>query len=344
MAEDTQESRDWRGLYETFSRVKDLAPWEWMEEADVFGVRNPETEELGFVSVMGMLGEHYAVSLYRGPEGLYEFRRFQELGHMLPPEDLFEIPQLQASLEDREELDKRDREQIKALGLKFRGRKSWPLFRDFRPGLFPWSIEAAGDARFLEHALEQLLDVAVRFAEDPSLLETASDETYLVREPRREGGGLVCEDRLVDVPPPEPVEVEIEIEPELVQGLERLPQARMRLEMDFFMLPSPVQENRRSRPYFPYMLMTVDAGSGVILGHEMLYVETSLQEMWASILPAAARTFINAGALPEEVAVGSDLLFGLLQPLAGLLDFELEQPPELPNLSQAREMMLRSIF
>lgn len=343
MAEDTSESRDWRGLYETFSRVKDLAPWEWMEEADVFGVRDPETEELGFVSTMGMLGEHYAVSLYRGPEGLYEFRRFQELGPMLPPEGLLEIPQLQASFEDREQLEKRDRDQIKALGLKFRGRKSWPMFRDFRPGLFPWFIEA-GDVRFLRQALEQLLDVAPRFEEDPSLLETASDETYLTREPRREGGGLVWEDRLVDVPPPESVDVEVEIEPEVAQGLERLPQARMRLEMDFFMLPSPVQENRRSRPYFPYMLMAVDAGSGMVLGHEMLYVETSLPKMWASILPAAARTFINAGALPEEVAVGSDLLFQLLQPLAGLLDFDLDQPPELPNLSQAREMILRSVF
>ncbi len=37
-----------------------------MTEGDVFGVQDPDTGELGFVSVMGMLGEHYAVSVYLG--------------------------------------------------------------------------------------------------------------------------------------------------------------------------------------------------------------------------------------------------------------------------------------
>ncbi len=64
---------EWRELFTVAIRVKELAPWQWMEENAVFGVRNPETGELGFVSVMGALGEHYAVALYLGPTGLYRF-------------------------------------------------------------------------------------------------------------------------------------------------------------------------------------------------------------------------------------------------------------------------------
>jgi hypothetical protein len=93
MAETTKPGiREWRGLYEAAVRVKEISPWEWMTEADIFGVQNPETGELGFVSVMGMLGEHYAVSLYLGSEGIHGYLNLQEMGPFTDPKDLIQIP------------------------------------------------------------------------------------------------------------------------------------------------------------------------------------------------------------------------------------------------------------
>jgi hypothetical protein len=129
MAEEiTPGIREWRRLYESAVRIKEISPWEWMTETDVFGVRSPESGELGFVSVMGLLGEHYAVSLYLGSEGIHGFLDLQEMGPFADPGALIQIPQIQASFENREELDKRDREVIKELGLKFRGRNAWPRY------------------------------------------------------------------------------------------------------------------------------------------------------------------------------------------------------------------------
>jgi hypothetical protein len=116
--------REWRGLFESAVRIKEISPWEWMTETDVFGVRSPETGELGCISVMGLLGQHYAVSLYLGSEGIHGFLDLQEMGPFADPGALIQIPQLQASFENREELDKRDRQVIKELGLKFRGRNA----------------------------------------------------------------------------------------------------------------------------------------------------------------------------------------------------------------------------
>ena len=187
MAEEmTPGIREWRRLYESAVRIKEMSPWEWMTETDVFGVRSPETGELGFVSVMGLLGEHYAVSLYLGSEGIHGFLDLQEMGPFADPGDLIQVPQIQASFEDRVELDKRDREVIKDLGLKFRGRNAWPMFRSYRPSLFPWFLEAR-EVRFLSCALEQLADVAPRFREDSSLLEPSGGDSYLLRDPRQEG-------------------------------------------------------------------------------------------------------------------------------------------------------------
>jgi len=121
-----------------------------------------------------------------------------ELGFFADPEDLIQIPQLQASFENREQLDKRDREVIKELGLKFGGRNAWPMFRSYHPSFFPWFLDA-GEVRFLSLALEQLADVAPRFRENSSLLEPSDGESYLLRAPGR--GERLWEDASTAVPP-----------------------------------------------------------------------------------------------------------------------------------------------
>lgn len=84
--------QEWQRLYEAAVAFKKAAPWEWMEEDELFGVRNPETGEIGWVSIMGQAGEHYALALYLGVEGLHGFWAIHEGGEMLDPTVLFEVP------------------------------------------------------------------------------------------------------------------------------------------------------------------------------------------------------------------------------------------------------------
>ncbi len=174
---------DWKRLYELAAELKELAPWKWMDETEIFGVENPDTKEIGFVSPMGMLGEHLSVGVYLGAEGLYGFWDFQMEGLKAEPFALFEIPQLQVSFENRENLEKQDRDVIKNLGLKFRGSQNYPLFRSIRPGFMLWFI-TSDEARMLIYAIEQTLEVAPRVRENPDILIDESDtenEGCLVR-------------------------------------------------------------------------------------------------------------------------------------------------------------------
>jgi hypothetical protein len=57
-------AEDCRPLYDLMARVKELAPWHYLEEDDLFGVIDPDTGEPNFVSVMGAAGEHFAVAVY----------------------------------------------------------------------------------------------------------------------------------------------------------------------------------------------------------------------------------------------------------------------------------------
>jgi hypothetical protein len=55
------------------AEIKELAPWKWMQETDIFGVEDPDTGAIGFVSIMGNVGEYEAIAVYPGAEGIYGF-------------------------------------------------------------------------------------------------------------------------------------------------------------------------------------------------------------------------------------------------------------------------------
>jgi hypothetical protein len=338
MTGDAPTLETWRRLYDVMTRVHELAPWQWMEETDVFGLQNPDTDEYGFVSIMGMAGEHYAIALYLGAEGLYGFRGLEENAPDFPPEQILQIPQLQASFEDRRELRKQDLDIIKSLGLKFRGKHAWPMFRSFRPGYVPWFVEAA-EADFLLYALEQLLDVAPRFKKNPALFSSQGPEKYLMRIPGQKDGIRVWNDQGKRFLRPSPTMLSIATNEVLLKHMQKLPKSKGVIEIDFFMFPSPVQEERGGRPYFPYMLLIADSKSGVILGTELFQPDPTLEAMWGKIPLKVLEALAHIKMLPQEIRVRSPLLVQLLPHLVKDLGIKLKPVNRLHAIDTARQFM-----
>lgn len=334
---------EWRRLYQVMDQVKALAPWQWMVEDQVFGVQDPESGELGFVSVMGVLGEHVAVVTLLGAGALYDFWDLHFAGPKAKPERLFEIPQLQASFEDRQQLEARDIEIIKSLGLKYRGRQSWPLFRAYTPGYLPWFLQAS-EARFLTHILEQVLQVAPRVREDESLLTPTKDQKdYLVRVPRKEAQGYVWEDQVIAVLPPEPEIIDLYMDMQDFEAARKLPPSRLRLEADLVLLPTPIRDAKEERPYFPYMLLVVESEGGFVVGTELLKPMPTLREMWGYVPALMVQVFLHAGAIPAEVRVNSDLMKVLLDSLGESLGFNVKKASRLRKLDLVKNMLLEHL-
>jgi uncharacterized protein DUF6930 len=345
MSEKTPTIEEWGRLYAAAGRVKVMAPWKWMMEDEVFGVRNPERDEVGFVSVMGAGGEHFAVALYQSAVALYDFLALREVGREgtaggVVTERLLEIPQLQASFEDRGHLEKEDRDTIKNLGLKFRGANSWPMFRNYAPGMFPWFLTSS-EARFLTTALEQLLDVAPRVRDDEDVLRGEKDDEFLVRVPRVENARLVWEDKIMRVPEPELKKAApAPLDPQLLESLKKLPEVTNVIEIELTMLPMPVRE-KKDRPFFPYLLMLADASSGVILGNDMLQPLPSLDAMRAEFPTKVAEHLLRLGVRPLRVAVRTETTARSLAPLAEELGIRIKISPRLPALDEAMGFMGR---
>jgi hypothetical protein len=296
----------------------------------------PETGELGFVSVMGTLGEHFAVAIYQGVKGLGGFWRMQELGPKLTPEEMLQIPQLQASFEDREEITNEDREIMKKLGLKFRGRQAWTQFRSYRPGCMPWYLERA-EAEMLVTGLEQTLDVAPRFKEDPDLLfPTDSDDDYLVRV-RKHGDWKDAQMRVEDS---YQQTLNLQMNFQALEALQAMMPGDATVEVDFAMFSEPVQENRKERPFFPYMLMLAEHESGFILASDLLTPLPSLESMWEQVPMKVVENLV--GPLPpKEIQVQDQFLQALLQPLGEALGIKIKKVARLTAVNRAKREMKR---
>ena len=184
--------QEWRSLYRAAIDFWQIQPWQWVNDTDLLGVKNPEDSEIGYCCVVGALGEFLGLVVYLGTEGLESYLKIQTSES--PEEDVLSTGKcLTASFEDRKSLQKPDLEVIKRLGLRFRGPKSLPLFRSYEPGYYPWYINQR-QARFLTHALRQAADVSLRIKQSRNLLTDSGKGRFLVRIPEQRGQDLHWKD------------------------------------------------------------------------------------------------------------------------------------------------------
>jgi hypothetical protein len=332
-------SDEWRELYTAAVAFRDAAPWQWMWDGDVFGVQDAESGEIGYCCVMGRGGEHYALGVYLGSEGLeilWDMRREAHKEIEDPIEIIATQLCLMASFEDRNQLRQRDLDLIKTLGLKFRGRNQWPLFRSYRPGYEPWYLTAE-EARFLTACLQQSLDVAPRFRANPRLLPQPSPRgSYLVRVPERRGEDWVWKDTLQrPAPVPPAANAMPPLDEARLKRLRELPATRGALEMDYFYSGTIIQEDKEARPYLGQVVVAVDAASGMVVGTNV----ASLVDAPATAARQLLETIERMGMRPGSIEVQRDDLLAALKPIADRLGIRLIHARRLRAVARFRREM-----
>jgi hypothetical protein len=80
----------------------------------------------------------------------------------------------------------------------------------------------------------------------------------------------------------------------------------------------------------------VEARSGVILGTDLLAPKPSLDAVWAKAPGALLNVLRRLGSLPTVVAVRSERVYELLEPVAAELGIRLTRQRSLPALEQVR--------
>lgn len=335
MGDPSPSVQEWKNLYDVAIKFKEIECWKWMLDSDVFGVQNPVNGEIGYCCVMGRLGEVFALAVYLGTDGLEGYLKIQS--GEIPPGDIDALHLqrcLMASFEDRKFLQKPDLQVIKELGLKFRGRNSWPLFRSYRPGYHPWYLTKE-EAKYLTLTLQQAIEVSLRFKKDKDLLTPPKENHYLVRVPKKEGESLMWRDEWLEPPPLEKVKVRVEpIDEVRLERIKKIASRRQGIwEVDFFYSPLAVKEGER--PYYPYMFLWVDHHSGLILNTHL----TTPSEYMSEFLDQFLNLVENIKFLPKEVLVRKEEAFKLLEPITSRLEVKLRLAKTLEALEEAQASM-----
>ena len=239
-------------------------------------------------------------------------------------------------LADREELEPEERKTIRDLGLRYRGRGRWPMFRSARPGYWLWFLNA-DEARFLTLALDNVRDAAERMARgELDLYDGQSQGLVLARVP--EGSGWKDEWRRLAPPVPPKLDYSTDGE-RLRQIRESTPAGTASWEVTVSYVPALLRHGRGDRPYMPTLVMVVDHDSELVLACRVLGETPSVAERQGPVL----ELLTDQGSLPEMLVCDRNGVAELMAPIASALGIALYVGPTLV-LDALKEELLSTIL
>lgn len=320
----------WKGLYQAAIFFKEAEPWRDLFDSDLICLENPWDKTIGYCSVMGKIGRHFALGVFLGEAGLVGFVDLMGRGDLPASQVMYYQNHLMCSFENREFLDKKERRQIRELGFSFRGKNAWPQFRRYEEGYFPWYLNRA-ECQFLTLALKQTCAVVSEYRRQKIRLDLDRGRTVL-RYSSLKNGELVWKSREFQLHWPSVSYTPLPYRDDLF--IQRLKKANKRipviLQAEICYLPLTVQEGKDEKPYFPRAFFLADADSGRIIDHHMYQHSQHDGEV---VLRRLADFFLENG-VPAEIQVRSGKMPAVLGEFSAQTEINLRIVTELPGIEQ----------
>ncbi|MCM1148814.1 MAG: hypothetical protein NC319_01830 [Butyricicoccus sp.] len=337
-------------LYDLALAFRKTKLWKRLYDSELFAV-SLSNGEIGYCCVMDCLGEHIALAVYIGEQGLDSYCRLQKLSYV-PMNALqaqeFMLSQycLQCLLGTKDILSPQElaavRSYGKARGIIFRGKNTFPKFMKYMPARYPWPIHEASDVLLLCEALTAALEVSEKLAVESkySLGFTdgpAHDRAIPLLTPGEQG----LDWGTFQLPPQCPA---IYPEPTLRNELltARLKKQKKRSgiwECDVVMFPQAAfedEDNTAAVPLFSYMLLAVDQRTELVIPTEIV----SFYEEGAEELLLAIGNRMLENGVPAEIQVINNRTYALLKNLAAALGIHLVRRQGSELLDSLEENLL----
>ncbi|MBI2928981.1 MAG: hypothetical protein HYY24_25230 [Verrucomicrobia bacterium] len=337
----------WQALLAAAEAFGALAPWTWMHDSELLGLRDPATGDKLLCSVLGRLRTIFALLVYRRDTGrrwvLNTILNDGDPGGLEDSDSAFEQDCVKVEFTPKNELSKQDRAVLNAAGFSPTTKRGcvWPAFRSLVPGGYPWYLTQA-EAEALLFALPRATAFATLLRNHPEVCDghESGEAAFLPADFDPARRALHAED--LDwhplIPPPEPMPPLVSLDEITLARLLKLPQAKgFHLELDVFY--SPIAIGGDERPYFPKAVMAVDRASGFIGGYRL--AEFSDPQAAAALAEVLTSTLQRLGGRPEAIRVQRPRVAQMVSPVAEKLGIPVRKDPELPALNFAREDMER---
>ena len=187
------------------------------------------------------------------------------------------------------------------------------MFRSTTPGYMPWHLNA-DEAIFLTMALTNATDIASRVACGELALYSERYPSLILTRVFRGGAWQDQWEPFMPPRPPAPIP-DYPHSDRLQQLALSKPSGTSGWELDVFYLPTPVQEERGERPYFPTMVLIVDRDSSFLLSTEVLGARPSTSELQDVLVGLLKATSVLPYGVVVDSASTADLVESITKSL-----------------------------
>ena len=311
----------WKELYEVTLNLKALEPWNYFGSEDLVAIALQGEEEPVFMSIMGMMGSCYGISMYEGMEGFCDFDMVARAGGEdgLPvPYAMMEQSCITWYVGDREEVPEDQRKVIKKLELGFRGKGQWQYFYSFAKGYMPFTPDAR-EVSVLTEAFKGLFmatravkekRISVDFEHGEILWRVYNAET---EEWKMFAGPL---------PPYERNYPEIELEDQdLKLELKAQPRNSQELALDIAYMKTGIRDEEYDRPVCPRLLVVLDWKADMILRMDMMKPDDDEIGMVLDFFV----TYVMTAGLVKKVRARNPWVFAALSEICDYCGIELKK-------------------
>lgn len=308
---------EWRALYDIATKLKELKPWEKLYSLDLITIQEQNEEEAQYCSINGSNGEYYGIIVYNGVDGINKF--FQMLNYEEMPYGQFLRYQnnLVCNFGDREELTTKERNIIKELGLKFRGRNNWIYFRRMEEGYYPYMpnqqevIRLTNILNHLYNAIEALNNgLKVDFEHKKMLLHKFDEKSNKWVNSEED---LIIPELTYPIP--------VLTDELLMKRLKNKPCNNTVLELDAAYLQTEIRDKDFEKPVVPRLFILFDCSSEFILAHHMITPKDDV----TSIVITNLIEYVNNYGRPEKIVVRDDYFNSILYDICEELEIEVMQ-------------------
>lgn len=319
----------WLRLHHAALRFTRAAPWTWLADAGLVGVRDGGGETL-WCCALGAGRSVYGLAAYRGAAGLAFHREVQD--RAIGPDSASTMTEAYlVQFTSRDNLEDKARRRLRALGFSPRGPLAWTSVELHEAGYIP--RQPAPDALGpLSDALDQAREVFERARGEPELLFPDAQGRRLVRT-RRGGatdGGWID---LWEAPPPPPAPEPVP-EIELARLRAGLPLRDVALEFGEAW-PGSVIAPPGEPAFFFVMSVLIDGQTADLLGHAMAEPPIRITNMARRLCACLEAAKLR----PRRLLVGHAGEQRALSQVAAALGIKLEFADHVPALDFFRNAL-----
>lgn len=267
----------WQELYDVTQNLRALEPWNYFWDSDIVAIELAEGEEPVFCSIMGRGGVCCGISVYEGFRGLEDFDMLatSDKDGFSPEYAMSDQNCLTCYFGDREEVSREQKEIIKNLGLKFRGRGNWIYFESFKKRYSPY-LPDEREVKVLVETFENLFMSVRAVREDRIHINWDNGEIMYRRynKEREEWNTFAVPRPITKRKYPE-----YKLSDEIQKArLRKKPKINCELSMDFVYMNAAIRDEAYDRPVNTLLLVIMDEISDYIIHMELIKPEEDLAE------------------------------------------------------------------